>query len=147
VTVKKHDEVLFARVRAGEIAAPLAARRVRRELRDRDPRVELPMPAGPFEVVYADPPWQMGNPDSAYAPEQHYSTEPVKTITTFQVPAAENAVLFLWAVASLLPEALQVIAAWGFTYNLGVHLQDEPLLGEDKRDRPRCWLRNRHELP
>lgn len=33
-----------------------------------------------------------------------------------RVPAGKNCVLFLWAIASMLPEALAVIEAWGFVY-------------------------------
>ena len=32
------------------------------------------------------------------------------------IPAADDAILFLWAVTGLLPEAFQVITAWGFTH-------------------------------
>src|SRR5207245_11360894 len=63
-----------------------------------------------------DPPWQLGNPDGPYAPENHYPTLPLEQIKALPVPAAENAVLFLWAVPGLLPEAFEVIAAWGFRY-------------------------------
>ena len=63
--------------------------------------------ARPFELIYADPPWQLGNPDSDYAPEQHYPTLPLDQIAALTVPAAEDALLYLWAVNSHLPDALR----------------------------------------
>ncbi len=42
---------------------------------------------------------------------------PLSEIEALAVPAAKDAVLFLWAVNCLLPQALQVVDAWGFDYN------------------------------
>jgi len=73
-----------------------------------------------YRIVYADPPWMYGNsmPVGTTEPKDYYllmSTEdicamPVKEITE------ENAVLFLWTTSPHLPEALEVVKAWGFTY-------------------------------
>ena len=91
-TVREHDAELFERVKRGEVAAGLAARRVRRALRDLEKSV--PLPAGPFELVYADPPWQLGHPDGPHAPERHYPTMPLEEIKALELPAADEAVLF-----------------------------------------------------
>jgi ParB-like chromosome segregation protein Spo0J len=106
VTVQEHDPELFERVKRGELSGPLAARRVRRRLRDRGLSAPGPMPEGLYEVIYADPPWQLGNPDGPYAPESHYPTMPLADIKALEVPAAEDAVLLLWAVNGLLPRCL-----------------------------------------
>lgn len=53
-------------------------------------------------------------------------------------PAADDAVLWLWAVNSLLPEALQVMAAWGFVYVASI-VWVKPSIG------PGGLVRNRHE--
>jgi hypothetical protein len=115
-TVRTHDLQLFEDVKAGRIAADQAARRVRRQLRDAQLPAPAPPPEGPFELIYADPPWQLGHPDSRYAPENHYPCMPLEEIKALPIPAAENAILFLWAVNQLLPQALEVIDAWGFQY-------------------------------
>jgi N6-adenosine-specific RNA methylase IME4 len=138
-TVHQHDPQLFARVKAGELAAEVAARRVRRALRDAHLPEPPPLPNGPFELLYADPPWQLGNPDGLNAPENHYPTLPLQEINQLQPPAAENAVLFLWAVNCLLREALEVIDAWGFGYKTNL-VWVKPSLGLGN------WTRNRHEL-
>lgn len=48
----------------------------------------------------------------------HYRTMPLEAICALPVPdlAADNAHLYLWATAPMLPEALQVMDRWGFTY-------------------------------
>jgi len=137
--VHAHDPQLFQRVKAGELAVHLAARRVRRALHEADLPPPPPPPEGPFELIYADPPWQLGNPDGLNAPENHYPTMPLDEIKTLQPPAAEDAVLFLWAVNCLLPQALEVISAWGFTYKTNL-VWVKPSIGLG------VWARNRHEL-
>lgn len=86
-------------------------------------RKSTPLPAGQYRVIYADPPW-------LYSKEQH-SSEEQETVLATHYPsmstpnicglpienmASDNAVLFLWATAPLLRDALAVIDAWGFTY-------------------------------
>jgi N6-adenosine-specific RNA methylase IME4/ParB-like chromosome segregation protein Spo0J len=138
-TVHQHNPDLFEQIKSGELAADLAARRVRRQLRDQNIQPAPPLPDGPFELIYADPPWQLGNPDSQNAPENHYPTMPLHEIKDMQPPAAENAVLFLWAVNCQLPQALEVISAWGFIYKTNF-VWVKPSLGLG------YWTRNRHEL-
>jgi N6-adenosine-specific RNA methylase IME4 len=138
-TVQEHDPDLFARIKAGELAADLAARKLRRALRDAQLGDTPPSPNGPFDLIYADPPWQLGNPDGVNAPENHYPTMPLRDIKDLQPHVSENAVLFLWAVNCLLPEALQVIEAWGFSYKTNL-VWVKPGIGLG------YWTRNRHEL-
>ena len=92
--------------------------------------------ASGYGCIYADPPWQfslrsekgMGrSPDgivarpfgerSNYA-ERHYKTMPLEEIMALPIGAlaAKDAVLFLWAVDPMLPQAIMVGERWGFTY-------------------------------
>jgi N6-adenosine-specific RNA methylase IME4 len=48
--------------------------------------------------------------------DNHYPTMDLDAIRALKVPAANNAVLFLWATTPMLPEALSVMQAWGFAY-------------------------------
>jgi len=138
-TVHSHDPQLFEKVKSGELSAEVAARRVRRANRDARIPPAPPLPEGPFDLIYADPPWQLGNPDAASAPEQHYPTMPLGDIKALTVPAANDGVLYLWAVNSLLPEALAVMSAWGFQYRSNeVWVKQSIGIG--------VWTRNRHEL-
>lgn len=74
-----------------------------------------------YQIIYADPPWTYrtwtakGGHKSASA---HYDTMSLEDICILPVAniADDNCVLFLWATFPNLPEALEVIKAWGFTY-------------------------------
>lgn len=80
-----------------------------------------PPHAGTYRVIYADPPWHFrtysakGKGRSADA---HYDTLDLAGIKALPVAewAAPDAVLLLWATDPLLPAALDVMRAWGFTY-------------------------------
>lgn len=78
------------------------------------------LPNGVYSVVYADPAWQYENSGFDMSAAQQYDTMPLDKICTLlndiDLQVADTAVLFLWATNPLLPEALQVITAWGFTY-------------------------------
>lgn len=74
-----------------------------------------------YGVIYADPPWsfatysQKGKGRSA---EAYYDCMSLAEIKGFPVGryAASDCVLFLWATNPMLPQALNVVEAWGFTY-------------------------------
>ena len=69
-------------------------------------------------VLVADPPWAFGDslPGKGRGAEKHYATMTVDEICARPLPnVAPDALLFLWRVASMQPEALAVVDAWGFT--------------------------------
>lgn len=93
------------------------------------------LPRGHYGAVYADPAWRFLTwspagrgrcPDGPVTraaqrrnrPERHYATMPLDEIMALPVRdlAARDSILFLWAIDSMLPQALQVGAAWGFEY-------------------------------
>lgn len=96
-----------------------------------------------YSVIYADPPWHF-KPYSDVtgmdrAADNHYPTMTLSDIKALPVPAASNAVLFLWATVPMLPQALEVMAAWGFAYKSHfAWIKDKAGTG--------YWNRNRHEL-
>jgi N6-adenosine-specific RNA methylase IME4/ParB-like chromosome segregation protein Spo0J len=138
-TVREADPALFEAIKAGTLPAHRAAQRVRRDHRYSEIGSAPPLPRGRFDLIYADPPWQLGNPEAEYAPENYYPTLSPEEIKTLAVPAAENACLFLWAVNSMLPEALEVMEAWGFEYKTCLcWVKDAIGMG--------VWARYRHEL-
>lgn len=120
-----------------------------------------PLPAGPFRVIAADPPWRFAvysetgkgrspdgpaqivqrerppppvplfdlddalDPDDVWdddpmsnSPARHYETMPLEDIMAMPVQsvAADDCLLLMWVVDSMLPEALEVGRAWGFQY-------------------------------
>lgn len=77
-----------------------------------------PFPGKKYAVIYADPPWGYSNKGTRAAADKHYSTMTIEEIKALPVAdiAAADCVLFLWATFPMLPEALEVIKAWGFRY-------------------------------
>ena len=72
----------------------------------------------PFRTVVADPPWRFRDhlPGRGRGAAKHYGCLSVADVCAFPLPSlADDCVLFLWRVASIQPEALAVMAAWGFT--------------------------------
>lgn len=74
-----------------------------------------------YNIIYADPPWSYNVPSkkgtSRGVAERYYETMKLEDIKNLPVgELADNAVLFLWATYPNLPQALEVIKAWGYTY-------------------------------
>lgn len=88
-----------------------------------------------FGAILADPPWRMKmysvkgmgrSPDGPMTrgesrqnnPERHYATMALDEIKSLPVGslALSDCVLFMWAIDPLLPQAIEVGQAWGFTY-------------------------------
>jgi N6-adenosine-specific RNA methylase IME4 len=72
----------------------------------------------PYRVLVADPPWKFDDrlPGPSRGAERHYPCLSVPELVTFPLPSlAEDALLFLWRVASMPRAALDVAEAWGFT--------------------------------
>jgi len=75
-----------------------------------------------FGTVLADPPWQFTNRTGKIAPEnqrlRRYNTMSLEELTALPVHGlvADPAHLYLWVPNAMLPEGLQLMAAWGFTY-------------------------------
>lgn len=86
-------------------------------------RAPVPVPEGQFATIVADPPWRYGNTSTRGAAEDHYKTLSIEELCDLDVDgqtvderAADQSHLYLWATAGHLPEAFNVMEAWGFTY-------------------------------
>lgn len=79
-----------------------------------------------YRTIYADPPWQFQNRTGKVAPEHkrlnRYTTMSLDEIKKLPVSeaAAEKSHLYLWVPNALLPEGLEVMDAWGFTYKTNI---------------------------
>ena len=73
--------------------------------------------------------------------EAHYPTMPLEDICALPVQeiACDDAVLYLWATAPKLVEAMSVIEAWGFEYRTNM-VWDKEIIGMG------YWARSQHEL-
>ena len=69
-------------------------------------------------VLYADCPWAFGDklPGASRGAEKNYSVLTVEDLKGYPLPPQrDDCMLFLWRVAAMQPEALAVVAAWGYT--------------------------------
>jgi hypothetical protein len=104
----------------------------------------LALPNKRYGVILADPEWKFKTWSAAgmvTIADNHYPTSPLDVIKARGVASisAPDAVLFLWATVPMLPEALEVMAAWGFTY------RSHWVWGKNRAGTG-YWGRNRHEL-
>jgi N6-adenosine-specific RNA methylase IME4 len=98
-----------------------------------------------YPIILADPPWKFDVYDAESgldrAAAAHYPTMDLEAICKLRVAdlVTPDAALFLWTTAPHLPEAFEVLSAWGFQYRTNVAwVKDKAGLG--------YWVRNQHEL-
>jgi N6-adenosine-specific RNA methylase IME4 len=137
--------------------APLLAKQELRPSREREIGEKIKaLPTKQYCVLLADPNWRFkvysrltGLDRSA---DNHYPTSELEKIKALDIPSivAPDYVLYLWATVPMLPQALEVMAAWGFKYVsshvwVKTHADSE---GLERVETPRAgtgyWIR--HEL-
>jgi N6-adenosine-specific RNA methylase IME4 len=121
-------------VDSGKVSLNYAYEMVRKRKKVNTP----PLPEGKYSVILADPPWEYYLPLRG-SPDMHYKTIPTKELCRLEIPAADDAVLFLWATAPKLKDALRVMESWGFGYKThAVWVKDRVGTG--------YYFRGQHEL-
>lgn len=79
-----------------------------------------------FRTILADPPWQFQNRTGKVAPEHkrlnRYGTLTLQDIKAVPVCDAADDVahLYMWVPNALLPDGLEVMKAWGFSYKSNI---------------------------
>jgi len=68
-------------------------------------------------VILADPAWEydFSRSDSRQIDNQYLPTS-LEYMKRLKLPAADDCVLFMWATSPKVPEALELMEAWGFEY-------------------------------
>lgn len=75
-----------------------------------------------YDIIYADPPWryEVWSRDTGLgrSAESHYKTMKKEEIERLPIRflSKKNSVLFLWATAPCMTQAIDLIKKWGFTY-------------------------------
>ena len=74
-----------------------------------------------YNIIYADPPWSYNvaskKGTSRGVAERYYNTMSGEDIKALPIgDLCDDAVLFMWATFPCLPQAIETITAWGFTY-------------------------------
>lgn len=88
-----------------------------------------------YDFIMADPPWTYetwsvgGNEKNASAQYDCMSLEEIKKLPIGQL-ASRDCVLWLWATNPLLPEAIEVLAAWGFQFKTAGHWSKKTVNGK-----------------
>lgn len=125
------------------------------------------LPANKYGVILADPAWRFESysreTGADRAADNHYPTSTLEEIKALGVAdiADDDCVLFLWATAPMLPEAIEVMAAWGFAYKSQVIWRKAEIGGAEPHNQGRLdrghysaglvlgtgyWFRNAHEI-
>jgi len=108
-----------------------------------------PLPKLESQVLYADPPWAFNNSGFDQSAEQQYQTLKPELISDYtdetgrkirQLAKEKESVLFLWLPASIVPEGLQVLKSWGFSYK--THL----IWKKDRAPGMGWWVNTKHEV-
>jgi len=106
----------------------------------RTERITRPLPPGTFRLLYADPPWRYEHVvTESRAIENQYPTMALEDICAIEIPAADDALLFLWATSPKLAEAMAVLKAWRFDYRTCA-VWDKETIGMG------YYFRQQHEL-
>lgn len=84
-------------------------------------------PAGGFGLIMADPPWSFAVRSTAGVTAKgaggQYTCQPLGWVASLPVSvlAADDCLLWLWATNPMLPQAMAVMDAWGFTFKTAGH--------------------------
>lgn len=75
-----------------------------------------------YQAIVCDPPWHYATRSpkgDGRSARKHYGTMSLDELKQLPVSqwAAPNCVLFMWACDPLLPQALELIDAWGFSFS------------------------------
>jgi N6-adenosine-specific RNA methylase IME4 len=101
------------------------------------------IPQGVFDIIYADCPWRYEFSEISREVENQYPTMTLQELRDLRLQLGEHindiAVLFLWATAPKLLEALDVMKSWGFSYRTHA-IWDKEKFGMG------YWFRGQHEL-
>jgi len=87
------------------------------------------LPPGGYRTVVVDPPWRYGKwgkasvaprgssyePQDSAIPYQTMTVDEIKKLSVAEVAAADCD-LYLWTTQKYLPDAFEVLKAWGFKY-------------------------------
>ena len=84
------------------------------------------VPPFSYRLIMADPPWSFDNWSKAGEEKNakaHYACMSLDDIKALPVGhlAATDAILWLWATNPMLPQAFEVMAAWGFRFVTAGH--------------------------
>jgi N6-adenosine-specific RNA methylase IME4/ParB-like chromosome segregation protein Spo0J len=112
---------------------------------------KTPLPEGKFDVIYADPALRFENRSIRGSADNHYDTMALRDICNMKIPAADNAVLFLWMPSSMFFDEIDM-AEFGedsslshILWNCGEFQPKTFFVWKKDRIGTGSWHRNQHE--
>ena len=104
----------------------------------------IPLPTGPFDIIYADPPRRFASNSVAKSGRnamRHYDCMTIPDICAMPVAeiAARDALLLMWVTVPFAELAFSVVKAWDFACK-------SQLVWPKQRIATGYWARNQHEL-
>jgi N6-adenosine-specific RNA methylase IME4 len=92
-------------------------------IRQRDDAAHTPVPTGKYRCIVIDPPWDIEKIERDVRPNQwsplDYGTmtlEEIAALPVADLAYEEGCHLYLWTTHRYLPDALRLVAQWGFNY-------------------------------
>jgi len=84
------------------------------------------LPLFQYDFIMADPDWSFSNWSAkghGKGAKAHYECSPLEEIAAMRVAdiAKPDCLLWLWATNPMLPQSLEVLKAWGFTFKTAGH--------------------------
>lgn len=142
-TIKKKSKKLATEILEGKKTIAQAKREIKTEERKKiieqksnEPKQEIGIP----ELILADPPWRYDFAETENRKiENQYETAGIDEIVRHFPQTADDCVLFLWATAPKLVEAIRLIELLGFKYKTNA-VWDKQKIGMG------YWFRGQHEL-
>jgi len=89
------------------------------EMVDKSPTIIATTKGREFSAIVIDPPWDWGDEgdfDQMGRALPQYKTMPFAELRALDIPANDNAHLYLWITNRSLPKGFQLLDDWGFRY-------------------------------
>jgi len=108
-----------------------------------------PLAENAYSVIVIDPPWRFkswSETRQVKAASQHYVVMETEDILSLPVGrlADRDCLLLLWSTGAMLPQALEAMRAWGFTYKSQIVWRKVTRLGRVRMGTG-FWARSMHE--
>ncbi len=121
---EKAPEEVKVKLSTGEMSINEAYKEIRKAEKEEQKQIaieslnkEISEPNGLYHVLVVDPPWQYEkrSEDATHRGRCLYPTMTIQEIMDMEIPAEENAILWLWTTNAFLHEAYHIIEEWDFT--------------------------------
>ena len=119
---EKATEEIKEKLVSGELSINDAYKKVRAAEKSEQKQLafdaiqSLTEPNGRYHVLVVDPPWQYGKraEDPTHRGRCLYPTMVIDDVCAMEIPAEDDAVLWLWTTNAFMHEAYHVLDSWGF---------------------------------